>query len=162
MVASRHHSLARGRAYAGPGWRYAPGLAPRTGEHPETVSASCGRFQSRPADAGQDRPWHPQGLGQCLACAHLAQSASLNGLFGRRHGGRRTMLRDYTHRRHLRGRIAGNSFLQRPVRAALIRVPCILSWPLCGGAKSASALSTPAFWKCHLERPLLASSPVLQ
>ena len=125
MVGKNHGKTADGtgrkklRAYAGPGWRYAPGLVPGTGEHPETVPAPCGRFQSRPADAGQDRPWHPQGLGQSasawLACAHLAQSASLNGLFGRRHGGRRTMLRDHAHRRHLRRRIAGNSFLQRPV-----------------------------------------------
>ena len=65
-------------------WRHAPGLAQRAGEHPEALCPPRGRFQSRPAHATQDRPWHPEGLGQRLLCADMDQPVPLHGLPGHR------------------------------------------------------------------------------
>jgi hypothetical protein len=57
QVAKRHGVSAQTLS----GWRHAPDLAPGTREHPEALSVSCGRHQSRPAAAGQDRPGTPRG-----------------------------------------------------------------------------------------------------
>lgn len=59
------------------------------------------------------RRWRlPRGARLTFGLRSSGPSGNLQGPIG----GRRTMLRDHAHRRHLQGKIAGNSFLQRAVK----------------------------------------------